>query len=78
MKDSKHKMETDRLKAEGLKLNGFIRGNPSAWWPEGPADSTERTPHVIIFKYSKVDFTVESGWFCACVLLGIVSFPSIR
>ena len=31
-------METDRLKAEGLKLNGFIRGNPTAWWPEGPAD----------------------------------------
>ena len=31
-------METDRLKAEGLKLNGFIRGCSTAWWPEGPAD----------------------------------------
>ena len=31
-------METDRLKAEGLKLDGFIRGSSTAWWPEGPAD----------------------------------------
>ena len=41
--DSKHKMETDRLKAEGLRLHGFIRGNPSAWWPEGPADDGKRS-----------------------------------
>ena len=31
-------METDRLKAEGSKLDGFIGGNSSAWWPKGPAD----------------------------------------
>ena len=31
-------METDRLKAENLELNGFLRGGSTAWWPEGPAD----------------------------------------
>ena len=44
-------METDRLKAENLKLDGFIRGNPTAWWPEGPVDIKKKNIYIYIYKY---------------------------
>ena len=62
-------METDRLKAEGLKLNGFIRGISTAWWPEGPADNSSIKTKLIItltisYQFQTLIQRIDTEFYC--------------